>query len=59
MELSKARADTVAAIIKDQLSNPNRVTAKGFGETHPIATNRTATGKSQNRRVEVVLQRRY
>lgn len=59
MELSKARAETVATIIRGELSDPGRVTAKGFGETHPIATNSTAAGKSQNRRVEVVLQRRY
>ncbi len=59
MALSSARADTVADIIRSNLSNPGRVTAKGFGDSHPIATNSTAAGKSQNRRVEVVLLRRY
>ncbi len=59
MALSSARSDTVADIIRSNLSNPGRVTAKGFGDSHPIATNSTAAGKSQNRRVEVVLLRRY
>jgi type VI secretion system protein ImpK len=59
MALSEARADTVAGIIRSNLSDPARVSAKGFGDSHPIATNATAAGKSQNRRVEVVLLRRY
>ena len=56
--LSKARADTVAAIIKQQLTDPSRLTTVGLGDSQPIASNDTAAGKSQNRRVEVVLQRR-
>ncbi|HZZ87407.1 MAG TPA: type IVB secretion system protein IcmH/DotU [Caulobacteraceae bacterium] len=56
--LSKARADTVAAIIKAKLSDAGRVTTVGLGDSQPIASNDTAAGKSQNRRVEVVLQRR-
>lgn len=59
MALSAARAETVADIIRNNLSKPDRVTAKGFGDSHPIASNSTAAGKSQNRRVEVVLQRQY
>lgn len=59
MALSSARAETVADIIRNNLSNPARVTARGFGDSHPIASNSTAAGKSQNRRVEVVLQRKY
>jgi type VI secretion system protein ImpK len=59
MALSEARADTVARIIRKNLSDPDRVSAKGFGDSHPIASNATAAGKSKNRRVEVVLQRRY
>ena len=57
MALSEARAATVADILRKNLSNPGRVTAKGFGDSHPIASNATAAGKSKNRRVEVVLQR--
>ena len=55
--LSKARADTVAAIVKSQLSNPSRVTTEGLGDSQPIASNDTPAGKAQNRRVEIVVQR--
>ena len=55
--LSKARADTVAAIIKAKLADPTRVTTEGLGDSQPIASNDTAAGKAQNRRVEVVVQR--
>jgi OmpA-OmpF porin, OOP family len=33
-----------------------RITTKGFGDTKPAALNTTATGRAQNRRVEVVKQ---
>jgi type VI secretion system protein ImpK len=56
--LSKARADAVAAIIRTKLSDPSRLTTVGLGDSQPIASNDTAAGKSQNRRVEVVLQRK-
>jgi type VI secretion system protein ImpK len=55
--LSKARADTVAAIIRTKLSDPTRLSTVGLGDSQPIASNDTAAGKSQNRRVEIVLQR--
>ena len=59
MALSSARAETVADIVRGQLSAPDRVRAQGMGESVPIASNETAQGKSQNRRVEIVVQRRY
>ena len=59
MTLSSARADTVAGIIRGTLSDGSRVQSKGFGDAQPIASNDTADGKSQNRRVEIVVQRRY
>jgi type IV/VI secretion system ImpK/VasF family protein len=58
MALSKARADTVGAIIKGALVDPTRVTTEGYGEAQPIASNSTPAGKSQNRRVEIVIQRK-
>jgi type VI secretion system peptidoglycan-associated protein len=57
LALSKARAETVAGIIRDMLSNPGRISAKGFGDSQPIASNDTADGKSKNRRVEIVVPR--
>ena len=56
--LSKARADTVATIVKKGLTDQSRVTAEGYGEAQPIAPNTTAAGKAQNRRVEIVIQRK-
>ena len=55
--LSKARADVVAGIIGNVLSNPSRITAQGFGDSQPIASNKTDDGKSRNRRVEIVVPR--
>jgi type VI secretion system protein ImpK len=57
--LSQARAETVGALIRADLSDPARVTTKGLGETVPIADNASADGKSRNRRVEIVVPRRY
>ena len=56
--LSKARADTVADLIKKSLSDPSRVTSEGYGDAEPLAPNTTADGKAQNRRVEIVIQRK-
>ena len=55
--LSQARAETVASLVKKRLSKSDRITAQGYGDGSPIASNATAAGKSQNRRVEIVLQR--
>lgn len=57
MALSKARAGTVAAIVKSRLSDASRVETQGFGETRPLVSNATADGKSRNRRVEIVVPR--
>jgi len=56
--LSKARADTVAEIVRRNLTDSSRVTTDGYGDSQPIASNATPEGKAQNRRVEVVIQRR-
>lgn len=58
LALSKARAETVAGIVRGVLSNPGRISVQGFGDSRPIASNDTADGKSQNRRVEIVVPRR-
>ncbi len=56
-ELSQARADAVAAVLRSKLSDPNRVQPKGRGESDPIASNATPDGRQQNRRTEIVLIR--
>ncbi|MCL4485786.1 MAG: OmpA family protein [Nitrospirae bacterium] len=54
-KLSKRRADAVRdALIKDGI-NPQRIVTKGFGKDYPVASNKTAEGRQENRRVEVVI----
>ena len=54
--LSKRRAETVKmALISKYGINPNRLTAVGYGESRPIATNETSDGRYTNRRVMVVI----
>jgi chemotaxis protein MotB len=56
LDLSSRRAATVAAYLRSQGVDPNALSAKGFGETHPVAPNDTAQGRAQNRRIEIVLE---
>lgn len=53
MKLSLDRANTVRAYLLTKGIDPDRVTAKGYGLTQPIAENRTVEGRAQNRRTEV------
>ena len=53
MILSTNRANTVRAYLLTKGISPERVTAKGYGMTVPIAENTTAEGRSLNRRTEV------
>lgn len=56
MTLSKARAVSVVdALQKASPSLPVRYQAIGFGEGDPVASNATATGRAQNRRVTILL----
>jgi type VI secretion system protein ImpK len=56
-ELSQARADAVAAILKQRLKDPARAQSRGKGDAEPIASNATEEGRTQNRRTEIVLVR--
>ncbi len=53
--LSEERGEAVRDYLTHQGMPLNSVTAKGMGETHPVASNDTATGRQQNRRVELVI----
>jgi chemotaxis protein MotB len=55
LELSQKRADTVMQFLIAQGVNPNLVSAQGFGEQDPVASNDTPQGRAQNRRVELTL----
>jgi outer membrane protein OmpA-like peptidoglycan-associated protein len=53
MTLSQRRADSVAGYLIDQGVTSSQVTARGYGETRPKATNDTPEGRQLNRRVEI------
>ena len=53
LKLSMDRAKSVMAYVISKGIDPNRLVAKGYGQTVPIADNKTAVGKAQNRRTEV------
>jgi len=53
--LSEQRAMTVRDYLTAQGINLNNVTAQGFGQNDPVATNATAAGRQQNRRVQMVV----
>lgn len=57
LALSDARAAAVkAALVSDFGVDGGRITTRGLGDTKPAVPNATATGRAQNRRVEVVKQ---
>jgi len=53
--LSQKRADSVMQFLISQGVRPELVSAHGYGEADPVASNNTAAGRSQNRRVELTL----
>jgi outer membrane protein OmpA-like peptidoglycan-associated protein len=53
--LSEERAQAVRAALIGRGARPDSVTAIGYGDSRPIASNDTAAGRAQNRRVEVVV----
>lgn len=54
-QLSEQRGAAVRDYLVQQGMPVSSVTAKGFGETQPVAPNDTAQGRQQNRRVELVI----
>lgn len=55
-ELSTARATRLVRLfIERQGFLPARLSASGYGEFHPVASNQTAEGRSENRRVDIIV----
>jgi outer membrane protein OmpA-like peptidoglycan-associated protein len=55
MELSEKRAEAVRAYLVNAGVPADRITGSGKGEADPVATNKTAAGRQQNRRVELII----
>lgn len=53
MDLSQARAESVVAYVVEKGISSTRISAKGYGEADPRATNETPEGRQENRRVEI------
>jgi len=57
MKLSQRRADSIRTYIIEKFKiEPDRLKAKGYGLTKPVASNKTAKGRQENRRVEAVVE---
>ena len=58
-ELSSARATRIARLFLDMKAIPaDRLSAAGYAEFHPVASNDTAEGRAENRRVDLVVMPR-
>lgn len=57
LQLSRKRADAVRAYLLANMKRTNMsILAEGFGETKPIGNNETAEGRSNNRRIDLVIK---
>lgn len=54
--LSQRRAESVRESLIQRGIGPGRFTIRGFGQGRPIASNLTAAGRQQNRRVEIIVE---
>jgi outer membrane protein OmpA-like peptidoglycan-associated protein len=55
LELSQRRADAVARYLVEAGVDPVRLVAVGYGETRPIASNKSRAGREMNRRIELIV----
>jgi outer membrane protein OmpA-like peptidoglycan-associated protein len=55
MDLSQRRADSVLSYLQQRGYEASRMTARGLGEGRPVADNKSAEGRANNRRVEIVV----
>ncbi|MEQ9547806.1 MAG: OmpA family protein [Marinobacter sp.] len=59
-KLSKSRADAVMKVLINEFSiDSGRINTTGMGESQPVASNKTAEGRAQNRRVEAIVSGQY
>lgn len=56
--LSRQRAESVRRFLVERGIDSSRLSVSGFGFERPVAGNDTATGRQQNRRVEVIIENR-
>ena len=56
LTLSSRRAGAVVTFLIAQGVNPNIISAKGFGDTHPVAPNDTPANRAKNRRIVITIQ---
>jgi chemotaxis protein MotB len=55
LDLSNKRATSVVNYLASHGVNPNLLSAQGFGDANPVASNDTPEGQARNRRVDIVL----
>jgi len=56
-ELSLHRAEAVRLFLVEHGVDPKRINARGYGPARPVADNKTAEGRANNRRVEIVIEK--
>jgi len=56
LTLSQSRANSVAQHLLEQQGVSNTITAIGYGESQPIASNNTKAGRANNRRIEFIIK---
>ncbi len=58
LELSRQRAEAVRSYLVSHGIAPDRISAEGFGPARPIANNASPEGRANNRRVEIVVEKK-
>jgi outer membrane protein OmpA-like peptidoglycan-associated protein len=55
LQLSRDRANSVRSALVEGGVDASKISAEGYGESRPVASNDTPAGRQQNRRVEIVI----
>lgn len=55
MKLSQERAEAVATFFEDKGLDKDKIETVGYGTRKPLASNKTTTGRAQNRRVDIII----